>query len=217
LVSEGTRPKLPWSRRLRLDVTAPLPLLETLHADPTRYVTRSVANHLNDLSKSHPELVLQTLRGWKSAGRQSPNELDWINRHALRTLVKQGHAPAMKFLGYRDNPKIEVSDFELETSELRPGDSLAFSFSVHAERSEELMIDYIIDFVKANGTTAPKVHKLKRLALAKGETAPLKKRHRLHANATTYKLYPGQHAVTLQINGQPFGTLPFELLANSEA
>ncbi|MFG0267590.1 MAG: hypothetical protein ACF8AM_20925 [Rhodopirellula sp. JB055] len=216
LVSEGTRPKLPWSRRLRMDVTTPLPLLETLHADPTRYVTRSVANHLNDISKSHPELVLQTLRGWKSAKRQTPKELDWISRHALRTLVKQGHSPALKFLGYRDTPKIEVSNFELRTSELQPGDSLEFTFSVQAERTEELMIDYIIDFVKASGTTAPKVHKLKRLSLAKGETVSLKKRHRLHANATTYKLYPGRHAVTLQINGQPFGTLPFELFDNSE-
>lgn len=217
LVSEGTRPKLPWSRRLTIDVTTPIPLLETLHTDPTRYVTRSVANHLNDISKSHPELVLKLLREWKKAKRQTTKELDWISRHALRTLIKQGHAPALKFLGYRDNPKIEVADFELKTSELKPGDSLELSFSVQAERSEELMIDYVIDFVKANGTTAPKVHKLKRLSLSKGETAALNKRHRLHANATTYKLYPGRHAVTLQINGKPFGTLPFELLASSEA
>ena len=217
LASEGTRPKLPWSRRLTIDVTAPIPLLETLHADPTRYVTRSVANHLNDISKSHPELVLKLLREWKKAKRQTTKELDWISRHALRTLIKQGHAPALKFLGYRDNPKIEVADFELKTSELKPGDSLELSFLVQAERSEKLMIDYVIDFVKANGTTAPKVHKLKRLSLSKGETAALNKRHRLHANATTYKLYPGRHAVTLQINGKPFGTLPFQLLASSEA
>ncbi|PHQ36468.1 hypothetical protein [Rhodopirellula bahusiensis] len=217
LVSEGTRPKLPWSRRLTIDVTTPLPFLETLHADPTRYVTRSVANHLNDISKSHPELVLQTLRGWKSSQCQTPKELDWISRHALRTLIKQGHSPALKFLGYRDNPKIEVSDFELKTGELRPGDTIEFSFTVSAERAESLMIDYVIDFVKANGTTAPKVHKLKSLPLGKGESVSLTKRHRLHANATTYTLYPGRHAVTLQINGKPYGTLPFDLFANSEA
>ncbi|EGF24507.1 hypothetical protein [Rhodopirellula baltica] len=217
LVSEGTRPKLPWSRRLKIDVTTPIPFLETLHADPTRYVTRSVANHLNDISKSHAELVLQLLREWKKAKRQTTKELDWISRHALRTLIKQGHSPALKFLGFRDNPKIEVSNFRLLRSVLRPGDSIEFDFTITAERAESLMVDYVIDFVKANGTTAPKVHKLKRLALTKGETASLKKRHRLHANATTYKLYLGRHAVTLQINGQPYGTLPFELLVNSEA
>ncbi len=57
LVSESTRPLLPWSGRLGLPVETMLPLLETLHADPdpTRYVTRSVANHLNDIAKTHPE------------------------------------------------------------------------------------------------------------------------------------------------------------------
>ncbi|WDQ15926.1 hypothetical protein [Rhodopirellula sp. P2] len=213
LVSEGTRPKLPWSRRLSIDVTKPLPFLDTLHADPTRYVTRSVANHLNDISKSHPELVLQSLRNWKSANKQSSHELDWISRHALRTLVKQGHSPALRFLGYRDSPKIEVFDLELKKSDLRPGDSIEFSFSINAERTEALMIDYVIDFVKANGTTAPKVHKLKRVSMNQGETVSLTKRHRLHANATTYKLYPGRHSITLQINGKPYGTRPFELLS----
>ncbi|KLU03075.1 DNA alkylation repair enzyme [Rhodopirellula islandica] len=215
LVSEGTRPKLPWSRRLSIDVTTPLPFLDTLHADATRYVTRSVANHLNDISKSHPELVLQTLRNWKSAEKQSPQELDWINRHALRTLIKQGHSPALKFLGYRHDPKIEVSDFELKKAELQPGDTIEFSFSITAKRSEALMIDYVIDFVKANGTTAPKVHKLKSLSVNKAEVIALTKRHRLHANATTYKLYPGRHAITLQINGKPYGRRSFELLEDT--
>ena len=61
LVSEGTRPLLPWSGRLSIDRSAPLRLLDTLHADPTRYVTRSVANHLNDLSKQDAQLVLGIL------------------------------------------------------------------------------------------------------------------------------------------------------------
>ncbi|WP_182867336.1 hypothetical protein [Stieleria mannarensis] len=215
LVSEGTRPKLPWSKRLSIDATVPLPLLDRLHADPTRYVTRSVANHLNDLTKSHPELVLETLARWKKAGKQDEPELRWMSKHALRTLIKQGSTDALRFLGYRPDPKIEVGGYELARSEIRPGQAIELSFTVSAHRDESLMIDYVIDFVKANGTLAAKVHKLKQIELAKGESKTIRKRHVLRANATTYTLYPGTHHVTLQINGQAFGTLPFELLASS--
>ncbi|QEF98225.1 hypothetical protein Mal15_22740 [Stieleria maiorica] len=212
LVSEGTRPKLPWSKRLSIDATVPLPLLDQLHVDPTRYVTRSVANHLNDLTKSHPELVLETLGRWREAAKQDEKELRWICKHALRTLVKQGSSDALRFLGFRPNPKIEVSGYELARPELRPGQAIELSFTVSARRDESLMIDYVIDFVKANGTLAAKVHKLKQIELQSGESTEIRKRHVLRANATTYTLYPGTHHVTLQINGQSFGTLPFELL-----
>ncbi len=211
LVSEGTRPRLPWSGRLSLDAAAPLPLLDILHADATRYVTRSVANHLNDIAKTEPQWVLDALQRWRQAGRQQPVELQWISRHALRTLVKQGHPPALQFLGFRSQPKIEVRDFELHADTVRAGDTLEFSFVLRASRAESLMVDYVIDFVKANGTLAPKVHKLKQLQLKKDESVRLKKRHRLHAAATTYTLYPGQHHVTLQINGQPYGKRSFML------
>lgn len=211
LVSEGTRPRLPWSGRLTLDAAAALPLLDILHADATRYVTRSVANHLNDIAKTEPQWVLDALTRWRELGRQQPSELQWISRHALRTLVKQGHQPALQFLGFRSQPKIEVSDFVLHADAVRAGETIEFSFVVTAQREESLLVDYIVDFVKANGTLAPKVHKIKQVQLKQGESTTIKKRHRLHATATTYTLYPGEHHVTLQINGKPYGTQSFML------
>lgn len=212
LVSEGTRPLLPWSGRIFIDATTPLPFLETLHADPTRYVTRSVANHLNDIARKKPAIVLETLHRWKQLGKQHPAELNWMTRHALRTLVKRGHPQALQLLGFNAIPKIAVTDFEIATPQIRPGDAVEFSFSVTAQRAESLVIDFVIEFVKANGTLSPKVHKLKQLSLKKGQSAVISKRHVLRANATTYTLYPGTHFLTLQINGQPFGRLSFELL-----
>ncbi len=211
LVSEGTRPSLPWSGRLSIDVARPLPLLDNLHADPTRYVTRSVANHLNDIAKVDRKLALSTLKRWKGLKQQDPAELAWMNQHALRTLVKLGDTQALRYLGYRSDPKIQVSGFVIATTHVRPGDVLEFSFDLAASRTESLMVDYVIDFVKANGSLAPKVHKLKKLELRQGESITLKKRHPLRANATTYTLYPGTHRVTLQINGKAFGTKIFEL------
>ena len=211
LVSEGTRPLLPWSGRLSIHPATPIPLLDQLHADPTRYVTRSVSNHLNDISKSEPQLVYDALQRWKSLGLQNPSELNWMSKHALRTLVKQGDVQALKLLGFRSNPKIAVSQFALMSSRIRRGQSLEFSLQVTASRDESLLIDYVIDFLKANGKLSPRVYKLKQLEIRKGESVALKKRHLLKANATTYTLYPGTHQLTLQINGRAFGTLAFEV------
>ena len=212
LVSEGTRPMLPWSKRLSIDATTPIPFLDTLHADPTRYVTRSVSNHLNDIAKMNPQLVIDVLKRWQIAGRQDPAELTWMSKHALRTLVKQGNSQALRLLGFRPNPKIEVSDFALKKTAIKPGDAIELTFNLTANRDEALMVDYVIDFVKSNGSLSPKVHKLKQLSMKKGESKAINQRHTLRANATTYTLYPGTHHVTLQINGKPFGKQSFELL-----
>ncbi len=211
LVSEGTRPRLPWSGRLSIPVTAPLHLLDILHSDPTRYVTRSVANHLNDIAKSESHLVIDTLRRWRGLSKQTEAELQWITRHALRTLVKQGHAGAMKLLGLRTKPAIEVSEFSISTPRTRPGGALEFRFTVTAQRREQLVIDYVIDFVKSKGNHTSKVFKLKPVTLAENQRQEFKKRHPFPLTATTFTLYPGTHWLTLQINGQACGRLSFEM------
>ena len=202
---------LPWSKRLTLSATDAIPLLDTLHADPARFVTRSVSNHLNDIAKTHPDLVISTLKNWKTQGKQQEEEFHWMSKHSLRTLIKQGNPKALKFLGFRTNPKIEVTDLALKRKRIAKGEAIEFSFTVTSMQKEALMVDYVIDFVKANGTHKPKVHKLKQLELAKGQSSLVAKKHVLHANATTYTLYPGTHHVTLQINGKAFGTASFEL------
>jgi len=213
LVSEGTRPLLPWSGRLNIPVSVPLPFLDALHADGTRYVTRSIANHMNDIAKIESDLVVQTLLRWKKEEKQDVMELDWMTRHSLRTLLKQGHSGALELLGYHTKPKITVEQFSLssDSKKIVPGDPLTFSFTVTAQKNEKLMIDYVIDFVKANGQTKPKVFKLKKIDIQKGECVEISKNHRLLANATTFTLYPGKHRLTLQINGVQHESLDFEI------
>ncbi len=211
LVSEGTRPMLPWSGRLKIDASYALPLLDVLHADPTRYVTRSVANHLNDISKSNPTVVLETLKRWKTQRKQSATELNWMTRHSLRTLVKQGNADALHLLGFHSNSQIIVSDFELAPSKVKIGEAIDFAFTLHVEKTEALLIDYVIEFVKSNGNLANKIHKIKQIEVVAGESVRVSKRHPFRANATTFKLYPGTHFLRLQINGQSHGRWPFEL------
>ncbi len=212
LVSECTRPLLPWSRRLTLPADTGAAFLDLLHADPTRYVTRSVANHLNDIAKTNPTLVLNTLTRWKAMNRQSEKEMGWITRHALRTLVKQGHPQALGLRGFHVAPDIKVSSFAVADTNIKPGDTLTFSFVVQAKHDVALLLDYVIDFVKSNRGRAPKVFKIKSVKMRAGQKLQIIKRHRLRADATTFSLYPGVHQLTLQINGKPFGSREFDVM-----
>lgn len=211
LVSESTRPSLPWSKKLTLNYAVPLRYLDTLHADPTRYVVRSVANHLNDISKIDAELVVVFLKNWKKQKLQSSPELDWLMRHALRTLVKKGDRNALALLGYAAHTVPVVSNL-LVPKKVKKGDHLKFSFDVTSSISQNLLIDYVIDFVKLNGVTRPKVFKIKKLTAALGSTHYVKKNHHLKADATTFKLNPGIHGITIQINGQKLATAKFKVI-----
>lgn len=211
LVSESTRPRLPWAPRIEIDVAAPIPLLDVLHADDTRYVTRSVANHLNDISKIDPPLVFEALHRWRGETRQAKEELDWMTGHSLRTLLKDGDPTAMEILGYSPEPDI-VARFTEITPDVYAGEALEFAVEVTARSDERLMIDYSVDFVKKGGETRAKVFKLKRLVLPEGETLTLGKRHPLRSDATTYTLYPGKHLVTILANGKPVAHSEFELI-----
>lgn len=211
LASEGLRPKLPWAKKLSLDHTEPLRCLENLFYDNTRYVTRSVANHLNDIAKIDASLVVSTLKRWKSSGKQKPEEMEYMINHALRTLVKQGDENALELLGYVPNPHIEVDDLMLHHKEVSVGEALIFDFKLEAKEDTKLMIDYIIHFRIKAGTLSPKVHKFKKVSLRKGESLTLQKKHPFKANMTTRTFYEGEHKVALQINGRLYASSMFIL------
>lgn len=198
LVSEGTRPRLPWGMGLRLDPLRPLALLDRLASDPTRFVTRSVANHLNDLSKPHPEAVLARLRAW-GQGAQTPRERDWMARHALRTAIKRGEPGALALLGYPTDLDL-TAQLHLPDS-LRIGERLAIRATILAQSAAPVLVDYRLRFHRPKGA-AEKVFKLKTAHLVPGAPLVLEKKHLMKGDATTFRLYPGPHAVILQINGQ---------------
>lgn len=214
LVSESTRPRLPWAPRIGLDIEAPLPLLDLLHADPTRYVTRSVANHLNDIAKERPEIVIEKLRGWQDLGLQKPAEVAWMTRHALRTLIKRGDPAALTLLGYGDEPDI-TAELSVLTPIVVPARALEFTVTITAHSDRRLLVDYVIDFASVSGTNRSKVFKLRELTLSAGETTTVTKKHRLRSDATTYRLYQGEHTVTIVANGREIAGDRFQVALDS--
>lgn len=205
--SEGTRPRLPWGLRLHAAIENPgqgLKILEKLKYDDALYVRKSVANHLNDISKDHPELVVTTLEKWKqNCPQKHLSHVTWIQRHALRTLIKKGHQGALAQFGVMPKPKVQLQKLKLEKKKLQINDHLEFEVHLKSTgtKPQQLEIDYIIDFIKSNGKHGAKVYKLKKLSLDADEEIKIRKRHSLK-KITTMKYYAGEHRVKIQLNGE---------------
>ncbi len=212
LCSEGTRPALPWAMKINIKPAQTLAILALLHADKTRYVTRSVANHLNDWSKKSPDLLLQTLEGWAKAGQQKPAEWSFMLKHALRNLVKHGHPQALSMLGFGDAQGITLHQLEYPTKVLM-GETLQFSARFDTAQSKTLSVDYIMHFQDKRGKMdSKKVFKWASFELAAGESKVLLKKHPLREHMSTRTLYPGIHRVAIQVNGSILDSFEFELI-----
>jgi 3-methyladenine DNA glycosylase AlkC len=211
LASEGSRPRLPWGKRLTqfCDNPDPLfPILEQLKDDSSLYVRRSVANNLNDIAKDHPAKVLSLCQSW-SAGASA--ERQWLIRHALRSLVKSGYSETFALLGYSKYPQI-TPIFKLIETRVVLGDNLEIETLLQSEsvETQKLVIDYRIHHVKANGSRTRKVFKWKNITLNCQQAVVLSKSHPFKL-ITTRKYYAGTHVVELLINGVSYASAEFEL------
>jgi 3-methyladenine DNA glycosylase AlkC len=212
LVSEGTRPRLPWAPRLRQFQRDPAPvlrLLERLKDDPSLYVRRSVANNLNDIGKDHPELLVETARRWLEDGSA---DRQWLVRHALRSAIKRSDAKALAVLGFGSKPRAAVSNVQLTPRRPRIGDRLRLSADIRntGKGRQNVLVDFCVYFVKASGRPSRKVFKLASLALAPGASMTVCKTISL-AQQTTRKHYPGRHKLDLILNGHAQPLAVFDL------
>jgi 3-methyladenine DNA glycosylase AlkC len=209
LVSEGTRPRLPWAPRLRAFQRDPAPvlaLLERLKDDPSLYVRRSVANNLNDIGKDHPAVLTGTARRWLEAATP---ERRWIVGHALRSAVKRGEPEALAVLGYGHATKLELRAAAIDPPRAVIGGKLRIAFELHnpGRRVQRALVDLRVHYVKARGQHAAKVFKLKMAEIPPGEAVAFGKSISL-ADMTTRRHHPGEHPVEVLVNGQarPLGS-----------
>jgi 3-methyladenine DNA glycosylase AlkC len=214
LASEGTRPYLPWSIRVPEILRRPgltVPVLDALYRDPSEYVRRSVANHLNDLSRDNPALVVETAGRW--LGSPDANTARLV-RHALRTLVKRGDSAALALLGFSAAPEtLHIEGPAVNRATVPIGGEIEFTASVRntGEFPVRLAIDYVVHHQKANGTQTAKTFKLSAMTLAAGETVRVQRRHSFRL-ITTRRYHPGPHAIALQVNGVATPRAQFELV-----
>jgi len=211
LASEGSRPRLPWSFKLDTVIKDPrstTPILESLREDPELYVKKSVANHLNDISKDHPDYMLSLLNRWDRANSHTA----WIARHASRSLVKKGYAPALRLFDAMEGAQVRLSRISLSPTTLPIGGSVRFQFYLRSDsdKDQKLIIDYVVEYRKKMGGLSPKVFKLKEFILSKGKEILITKNH-IMKDYTTRKHYPGRHLLHIQVNGKIMASTSFHL------
>jgi 3-methyladenine DNA glycosylase AlkC len=202
LVSEGTRPRLPWAARLpefQKDPTRVITLLELLKDDPELYVRRSVANNLNDIGKDNIDVLVDTAQRWLP---NASEQRQWVIRHALRSAIKRAEPGALSVLGYGDPAKVLIDNVAISPDLVKIGEHVIIGFDISNEdqKSASIMLDCKVHFIKANGQSSAKVFKLKELNLAASQSQRIEKKISLQ-QMTTRTHYPGVHKVELQING----------------
>ncbi len=213
LASEGIRPYLPWALRVRLPISEILEVLTRLHADSTRFVTRSCANTLNDLSRDDPSAVIKTLKQWRSKREQSPAELEWMTRHALRTLLKTDNKQALELVGYTSEPDFSLTKVSVPDV-VRVGEALDWQGILKSKKKQKLKVALRIHYLKANGKYSIKVFAVKDIGMSKNEALEISKKLSFKP-VTTRTLYPGIHHVELLVNGKSRGKRSFELITGS--
>lgn len=200
LASEGRRPRLPWAVALpafKKDPSLILPILEKLKDDEAETVRRSVANNLNDISKDHPDLVLQICERWRGRSQHT----DGIIKHACRSLLKAGNKRALRLFGFKETQRLRVRNLKLARQRMVIGEELRFSFDLEMEGKKALPVrlEYAVDFVKAHGGTSAKVFQISEKNFAPG-VHTVHKRYST-ADKTTRKHHPGRHRLAIIVNG----------------
>lgn len=210
LASEGCRPALPWGKALvsfKLDPSPVLEILEQLKADPSLYVRKSVANNLNDISKTHPDLIAKIARDWYGKNENT----DWIVKHGCRTLLKKGNRDVLDIFGLAHADCVSVDSFALGASSISIGEYLTFSFGVSANHPTKVRLEYGIEYVRPNGNHSRKIFQISEISLNANQKKTYTKTQSF-TDLSSRKHYPGTHSVTLIVNGMEQGTLDFEVL-----
>jgi len=210
LASEGFRPRLPWAMALpefKKDPTPVLPVLEILINDKEESVRRSVSNNLNDIAKDNPNITLSFAK--KRLGK-SP-EVDAVIKHALRTQLKSGDPAALALFGYKDKSNVSLKDFKISPSVISVGEKLNFSFTLlnKSKGTVKLRIEYAVYYLKSKGKYSRKVFKITENTF-KGKNISIK-RSRSFADMTVRKHNPGNHKISIIVNGREFGIKEFIL------
>ena len=139
-------------------------------------------------------------------------EVDGITRHGLRTLLKRGDPGALRLLGYHPDPEVEVDRLRLDPPDVAVGEATRLHCLVRStgSSSQRVMIDLVVFFQKARGALSPKVFKVKTAELEPGATIAVSRKLSFQ-NLSTRTIYPGPHAVEVQVNGSRLGRIDFEV------
>lgn len=212
LSSEGCRPRLPWAMALpafKQDPSLVLPILENLRVDESLYVRKSVANNINDITKDNPVIALDLSQRWYG-GHEHTN---WMIKHGLRTLLKNGNEQALQIIGFDDKARFEVSGFNLSNDRVKMGESFQFDFKISNLESNEAFakVGFVVSYQKANGSLSDKIFHVAEKDFASTDAVLFNKKLSFK-DLTTRKHHPGLHRIGVLVNGKKLAEKEFILV-----
>ena len=209
LASEGCRSRLPWAIALptfKKDPSEVIKILNILKEDDEKYVQKSVANNLNDISKDNPKLIINLTRKWYNQNKNT----NWILQHGCRTLLKSGNQDILKIFGYKQYKELEIKNFKCKNI-VHYGDNLEFSFDLQSTiLINKLRIEFKIDFVRLHNKKSTKVFQLRKLENFIGVKSIQKIYSFKQINTRNY--YKGTHKLYIIINGKIIEETKFNLV-----
>ena len=209
LASEGCRSRLPWANALvkfKKDPTKVIEILELLKNDSSKYVQKSVANNLNDISKDNIKIVKKLANKWID----KTTSLNWIIKHGCRTLLKSGDEEILRLFGYAFSKTLNISNISI-SHKVQIGDKLSFSFLLKDSKNlGKLRLEYAINFVRLNGKSTRKVFKIKEGVFGKKSLEIAKLHSFKKINTRVY--YEGLHSIEFIVNGRSIHKQEFNLL-----
>ena len=201
LAMEGCRPRLPWGVALDMFKKDPLDILEIIELlkyDKSEYVKKSVANTLNDISKDNPDIFKTILKRYIFDSNIDKKML----KHASRTLLKASDKDMLEMFGYKNPSHIKLIDFSL-TKEVEFGGDVEFAFMLESvEYFGLLRIEYILYFLRQNGSYSKKVFHIKDGDFSV-KSMKIVKKHPFK-KITTRNYYKGVQKIAVAINGVEF-------------
>jgi len=209
LASEGCRPRLPWAMALpnyKKDPAEVIAIILNMVDDKSLYVRRSVANNLNDISKDNPNVVIEIAKKYLGKSKN----IDWAIKHACRGLLKQGNKKILYLFGYKESKHLEVNNLIIDKKAML-GEKFNFQFEINTKKKQlgMLRIEFIIEFMKANGKLAGKIFKISE-GLYSGKNKQINKYFSFKL-ISTRKYYLGEHKISIVINGDKIKTASFQL------
>lgn len=203
LAAESCRPRLPWApvlRPLLADPTPTWPILRALRDDPDHLTRNAVANHLNDVTRDHPDLVVAEMSQWLDTPATATQARTWIAERALRSLTRAGHPGALSVLG---RGPVEVRarlTLDPPTVAIGQRTRMAATVTTTESRVRQVAVEVAVHYLRASGGRSRKVFSWWRGTLEPGQTWEGTRRHAF-ADLSTRSHHPGDHPVDLLVNG----------------
>ena len=198
LASEGSRPRLPWAVALpnfKKNPQKVFEIIELLKNDSSKYVQKSVANSLNDISKDNPKMIVEFVRNNLNISKN----LDWICKHGSRTLLKKGDKEVLNLFNFDKSHHINLTNFCCDKT-IFLNEDFNFSFEINSDEPiGNIRVEYVIYYLKSNSNHNKKVFMISQNSIESTKKRFQKKQS--FKNMTTRKHYIGTHFIGILING----------------